>query len=588
MKNVIALFLLGLLTANCYPQKSNRYPYLDFSTFNSCNWSWLDHQDNTELQYNVLSNSTDNGFLQIDYKKKTWSAPGMRFLLSEHVVLPSVQYKHLSVSLPAMNSTNNVLSLKVVGIDKNERIVFGKEDSIAVSPSWKDLSIFWHGGDVKALNIFIEYKGDLDTSQRVNLKKIAIKLDQNNIQNTSENIGKFNRSLKSSKIVQLNSEDFIHLLDNIDDIEGKKVVGLGESAHGSQSIAEAQVLFLKNLITQHNCKLVLLEFPFDLSMLFDLYAQGIAPDTSKELIKGYFKLVMDGGTLMTFLEWLRVFNSKLERKVHIAGIDNAAFLSTPRIPLLDYHLLLLGIKKSADYLEKIYNNQIGEVVQMAKHDSGIQSILGRKGFEYYMNALTDQFNTSESQRFFNRDSNMAKRAVKLDTLFTRPEEIIAILGHVSHLQKINSVGMHYNPTCGRLLTERYGKNYYALDFTFGAGKFNQDSCSSTVRLIEDTLRFVPLHSFEHAALMSKGDFFFYSTKYLAPWMTSSMNILRRSQNRNSFHFANLKLRFDGCIFLRNSAGFSDIERSPFAYSFTFFKQRAAFFKKLLKKEPFKP
>lgn len=575
---ILCLFLLFSLDGEA--QKIKDYYDLEFKDFNECNWDWLSNKNNCIIYRDKFeSGRTRNNVLCLKSDTRSARDLNMGFLLGKSITLPPIKHRSSTISLDIRNNTDSIVSFAVLGIDDEENIVFNKKIRIKKQPSWKKTIITCPSEKVKAIKIYIEYKGNADKGQSIYLKNLDIRLDKKSI--LAMDIDSFNNSnieLNPARITPLDLTDSTHLLNNIKEINGKKIIGLGESAHGSETIADAQFLFLRNLVVQYNCKLILLEIHLDLAMIYDLYVQGLISESS-ETVRAYLMLGVDRAPTMSFLKWLRKYNAETKRKVHVLGIDNSSIGARP-IPLMDYHFELLGKEKAYPYLQKLWKNEIGDVEKISENDTNIKMILGTENYAYYRYMLSSMFRETKKlsrediyQRYLTRDSSMALRVAFLDSLFTKPQEKIAILAHVNHLQKINELTDQQYTRLGKVLKDKYSTNYYALDFTFGSGKFNQDSCSLTVRLIEDSLKVIPKNSFEYAALKTNQKFFFYPSKYLDNNINSSLNIGRLSQNKNHFEFANLKKRFDGYVFLNKSKAFSTVERVPLGYMMRLFSAK---------------
>lgn len=565
---------LLLLALHVNAQTIGTYYNLGFDRLHECSWDWLKGKNRCNITYGHSSKGrADSRFLQLTADNRPgFSQRNMEFMLTKNIILPAIHHQNINISLNIRNSSSHSVSLKVLGIDKNENIVFTKTSEVSQAASWKKATVFASSEKLKAINVYIEYKGDTDTSQIVCLKDLDIALDGKSVSEMYvSNASNGEATLSPLYILPLKTADSMHLLDDIEALKSKKIIGLGECAHGSGSVSDARYLFLKNLVSRHNCKLILLEKSFDISLIFDLYVQGLMPK-STETMKGYLHLFMDAEPLMQFLDWLREYNIGKEKKVHIWGIDNGS-AGTPPVALMDWHLELLGKEKATPYLEKLWKNEFHKVAKMVKKDDSLRLLLGGQNYAYYMYILSDNFSKDRDEWFSGRDSNMARRVVFLDSTFTSPLEKTAILAHSGHLQRINQVGDQSYTMLGALLADKYDTAYYAINFTFGSGKFNQDSCSTQVRLIEDSLTAVPGNSFEYAALKTNQAFFFYPTVHLDDNIISTLGIFRMTQGKNHFKFANLKRRFDGCVFLRRSEPFMNVERVPLGYGMGFFAER---------------
>lgn len=579
------LFLLISIVGNT--QTLTDYYDLTFNAYNECNWDWLILKKNCKI---TKIHKDDTNILLFNYENKLGvNNQAMEFEIGKSIILPKTNDNNLTISLKAKNDSENELFFIVVGIDNSEKILFKKIETLKKTSSWEKIVLTNTLKKVSAINLYFTYKGKAKENQSIGLQDLSINVNEKDISTYNDDVNNDKVKLNSSSVIPLNMEDEEKLLGNIKKIRNKRIIGLGESIHGNEAIANAQYFFLRSLIKQDNCKLVILEMPFDFAMLIDLFVQGLASESSERLVKDYLKLGMDVSPLYNFLNWTRRYNTSAKEKVHVIGIDNSGFIGNIPLPLMDYHLELLGKDNAQIYLQKLSTNQIHNLIDIAEKDSIIKSVLGNKNFSYYKYVLQDEYSKNKEERYLDRDSKMMKRFIFIETLFTNSKQKIAILSHSSHLQKTKHVSDQYHIPLGYLLSKKYGKSYFALNFSFGSGKFTQDSCYSSLRLIEDSLKFIPKNSFENAALKVNHNFFFYPSKQISDDIITTVDVRRNSQNKNHFKFANLKNRFDGYIFIRESKPFENIEKKPFSYSFKFFANKRRMYKKLLvsKKEGLK-
>lgn len=124
--------------------------------------------------------------------------------------------------------------------------------------------------------------------------------------------------------------DTVDLYQNISISEGKKVVALGESVHGSSTIEYYKYELIKKLILENKCRLVLLESPITYTPYWNLLIQGKLPEEKLrktivqwQIMSGNF----NGDQMTDFFLWLREFNLKASEndKVYIAGNVDATF-----------------------------------------------------------------------------------------------------------------------------------------------------------------------------------------------------------------------------------------------------------------------
>jgi len=570
-----------LLTFKLNAQNLGEKYDLNFGNFNECNWDWLVYQRNCKGFLDVNPNNHSSASFKMQYDTQ-FGINDMGFILSKSIILPKTVKKRLTITLTSKSSSIKDFTFKIIAIDKNEEIQFQKELEVKNANKWIESKISIPG-NTKVFNIYIRYIGNRDPKQTIWLKDITVNGDGQTINRNKIDIESQNTKavkLETEKIISLQG-DSVHLLDKIKDLSDKKIIGLGENTHGSATISNARVQLLKNLVSGGHCKLILLEMPVDFALLMDLYIQDRLPSTSEEDLNGYLKLGMDYKIMKGFLKWLKIYNTSAKVKVHLFGIDN--YSAGGKLPLMDYHVALLGLEKSEFYLKKIQENKLNDIIDFSKKDPEIKRLLGEKGYIYYLNTLSGKFNSTLLERFSNRDSLMLKRVEFLDSLFTNNNEKTVILAHAGHLQKIKAIGPEGQfDVLGSLLNKKYGSNYYALDFNFGSGTFNQDSCISNQKYITDTLKNLAKNSFEYAANQTGYNFFLYPAKYLDEDINTTAYIVRNGQNKDHFKFASLRNRFDGYVFLKKSESMTEIEKNPLLYSLRLFDGKRVKFSKILK------
>ena len=572
----LALLIFSRLHANS--QTINNYGFADY---NACSWDWLEYKTKCDITYNKDGDKTL--ILQYDGQIPIGS-PNMKFSLTKKLILPVENYTILKVSMMANNKSSQVLSLKAIGLDKDENIIFNSTAFSKNKSEWEQLSIQTNNRNIKALNIYIKYNGDAKQDQVIKLKDIAVFLDQKNI-STIKGRAEDKAILAASHIVPLNSTGDVLNLTKIEDLKYKKIIALGESTHGSETISQNRFRALQTLIKNYDCKLVILEMPFDLGIFINAYAQGIIPETSESYLTEYLNTAMTRETLIPFLKWLKTYNQTALKKVYILGMDNSS--SFNNLPLLDFHVSLLGKDKAFPYLLKLHNNEADSVLALAEVDTTLQYQLGKVNYTYYKYLLKQKFSRDQADFFTDRDTHMANRVEFLDTLFTEKNQKIAILAHSIHLQKIRETKETYVHVLGSLLTRKYKEKYFAIDFNFGRGTFTQDSCYLNTYTTTDVMKTIPKNSFEYAALKTGCPFFYFPAKYLNENINSTALITRNSQNKDHFVFTNLKRRFDAYIFINEGIAFSNVEKEPLKYQFKLLAKKQKAYAEIFQHPPVK-
>lgn len=536
---------------------------LGFRNINDCNCDWIATQANCAIQ------KLDKG-IRIRYQSNSRSNGPMEYVLTKHVILPEIQYTALKVELIVRNNSDSSVEFSLVCIDENEKVSFEKTAFIAKSAKWLTIPIKDEATRAKAINVIIRYHGDANSLQSVELRRINITLDDQDLSEVlSSNKKMQSFKLQPNKLIAIKPEQKVKIKEYIPNVKRLKIIGMGESTHGSKNIVEERFEFVKDLVQHHRCTMVLLEIPFHDVLLYDLYVQGLIDDSA--LIVGYLKRTFAGYTsYLNMLNWLREYNEKATKKVHVLGIDSRA--SGPLFSFMDYYTATLGSEKSNKYLYEIAKSNIQQVISFSKNDTLLQNKLGPVNYKLLIYFLSDRSFKIPANSYFNRenrDSTMFIRTLGLDSLLLETGDKIATLAHSAHLQKTNLIRADsVVKPLGSYLSDKYRDAYYAINFNIGGGTYVQDSCRSITLLI-DTLKSIPKHSFEYAALQVPYEKFFCTTKNFRNRMHSMAYVNRYSQHKNHFTFASLERRFDAIVFQKRSVAFSDFEVNPWLYQFKF-------------------
>lgn len=538
---------------------------LDFKGFNKCGWDW-----NRKFK-NCARELTETG-LRVHPSGKFHKK--LEFEFAKEVLFPIREVKTMEIKLYARSAPYFPLLFKIVGRNKDEEVSFTQATSFQKEDTVKSIRIDSVPTDTKYIDVSIGGECDSESSAEFLLQRVEIWLNGRNY--TDEPI------LKAELSQNTLLSDFIQPLhpfnSNAWNMYGKKdrtikVIGLGENAHGSKTISETRWVFLKDLIVNHNCTLILTELPVDSALLLDLFVQGASDDTL--LVEGYLKLTYDHTSFLSFLIWLKKYNNQLDRKVHVVGIDNPKLR---RYALMDFYTEVMDSTEVEPYLAKTIKGEFDELLNDTQQNVVLKSKLGDEYFQH-LSSVLKEFRRKLTYVLEERDSLMFVRYLHAQKTFTSGREKIAILAHSAHLQRIErSFGGKPILPLGNFLAKKFKKRYMAINFNFGSGTYVQDSCSIDFRRVRDSLSYVPDNSFEAAAMKTGIDQFIYPTKYLSDDTETTAMIPRIGQNKNFFKYASLKNRFDYIVFSKRSEAFDNIVKNSFEYSNSFWNSKDQKFK----------
>lgn len=500
----------------------------------------------------------------------------MRFNLSKTVILPkNTPQGRCEISVISKDDVNHDFWFMVTGLDENGQVT--DSGSIKInSRRWKENSVKIKLGNTKAIRVNMSYEGDSTSRQQVWIDQILIKAGSRNItqsnyfsDNPNDSL-KIKKSLNKKYLVPLTTENDSTMLSGIKTLRDKKIIGIGECTHGSNTIKKAEYQFIENLITNHLCKLVLLELSIDKTLCWNLYIQGkIPPNYSKVIQDDLRNNFIDHELFMHFLDWLKNYNMHSVSKVYISGVDNPN-PEVKNLYLFNFYLALLGKEKGAYYLKKTADQNYTELTEHSLLDTALQNRLGKKNFECYLSVLRNEMPSHKkaSPFFGDRDISMLKRVNNLINIFVTPSEKAAIMEHSGHLQNMErSVG---DTTLGFHLRKYYKDKYFSISFQVATGTYTQDECTPGAKTIVDTLKPPPLYSFEYAALATGISYFYYPAKYLGNGFLTYCSIPRGARYDDLYKFSPPKKQFDAYVFIKESKPIEKIEPSLLIYGINYF------------------
>ncbi|MDD3901773.1 MAG: erythromycin esterase family protein [Dysgonamonadaceae bacterium] len=387
------------------------------------------------------------------------------------------------------------------------------------------------------------------------------------------------------------------LIGALNDFKNKKIIGLGESIHGSRSIQEEKKNIIEKLCEDKSIKLICFEAGFDMVMNWDLYIHGVLPESYQnrimEEVSGSFS---EAELTVELLNRLRTINRNRQNtdKIHVVGLD----LRRNDYYVFEYFEAYKNIEKSEKFLDDVlmkmdtlsYNQQgfyyakrakgsmdiieegweiIPErkrfyaLIDLLEKNEKLKKLMGEKNFNFFVEAISLNIPT-EKDAFENiaiarkRDEYMWKVLQHAITTYAPNEsDRIIIDAHSMHLSRI------YNPhsithtfaikNLGVYTTESYGNDFHTVTFCVGSGKYKTYNKGS---IGEGRLQ-RPVHgSFEWVAdKVDYGKFYCQNTDF------SSITSLRYIANIaliNQFYPLS-KFRFDGYVYLNESTPCTPIQ-----------------------------
>lgn len=260
--------------------------------------------------------------------------------------------------------------------------------------------------------------------------------------------------------------------------EKKRLIGLGESTHGTSEFTLIRGELFKYLVKNHNYTAFFLEADFNACSRVNRYIHQ-SKDDSKEALLEVRLWPWLTEELLELIEWMRIYNQNHDNILEFIGCDMQLIaddrLELPRI--------LSSNSKYHEYLPKLPN------LDFETKDTSLLISKSQEWSEFsdeFLKAFPNENHlrmTSVSQWFENelskgfkenfRDSCMAMNIA--DYLEERPKVRGIYFAHNGHVGKITNHFPRDMPVlkrAGHFLDERLGNHYFAIALEFNTGSFN--------------------------------------------------------------------------------------------------------------------
>lgn len=102
-------------------------------------------------------------------------------------------------------------------------------------------------------------------------------------------------------------------------IMDKRILALGETIYGTQSLDDISLELIKERVSNHNCKLIALEIPSSLGLYLNRYVKN-----DKRYTLDFYKTYIDGYinfSIIPLLEWVKDYNNSHNNEVTLVGVD---------------------------------------------------------------------------------------------------------------------------------------------------------------------------------------------------------------------------------------------------------------------------
>lgn len=296
---------------------------------------------------------------------------------------------------------------------------------------------------------------------------------------------KFIYPIKTFEPEEKNTEDLL-ILDKF--IGNAKIVGLGESTHGSSEIYKMKDRISRYLINNKKFNVFSLEANMPESYLMNNYIlnnQG----NPKEILKGMYFWIWQTQETLNFIEWMKEYNQNHNSKAYFDGFDlqfqfgalkQIKEIYTKNNLNIEEYKNLVNILKENNRGQRSYKQKqqkiINELLEKTKEKVVyIQDNESKKRFIQNIRIIEQNIQVGNAIK---RDKFMAENIKWIYENYENPKIIVS--AHNFHISKWNKIMM------GNHLNEEFGENYVNFGFAFYNGSYTGSIQKKIQTLIAQT------------------------------------------------------------------------------------------------------
>lgn len=291
--------------------------------------------------------------------------------------------------------------------------------------------------------------------------------------------------------------------------EGVKVVGLGESTHGTREYHAMRRDVFQHLLETYGCHTFILEAAYGSCLKINEYILGKTDTTkAKDVLKYLEFWIYHTDEFETLLQWMHDYNQQApeEEKIHFYGTDmqesvntrdyllaymsrvspseaavyeeQLSFLAEPVDPDIgikeeDTALTLLALEQIADDMEA-YKEKYIQATGRYEYELALECVSALKEHTTLLpmmlanNSLDEETNKQYS---ILRDQYMTNRVERIREMDRA--DMVFVTAHNMHMARevLTNVDSSRGEMMGQLLSEQWGDAYFAIGTAFCEGSF---------------------------------------------------------------------------------------------------------------------
>ncbi len=376
------------------------------------------------------------------------------------------------VTFMGKNEGFDKMQLTFTGYSAQGKLVLADTLHITETEDWDKFTMKIPVKDVSYLHLFLAMHGNRkNVAYTAGLDKIQLTAGGKSLTDYSQRNLYQEFVPDTSEMVKLAFDD-LSSYRQIQLLNTPKVVAVGESLHGSETLSDVAIQLMKNRILYNNCKLVLLEIPFERMLSVNRFVQG---DTRfpLDMIAQSLGIGLFSKKLLDFFVWVKEYNRTAERKVFVLGLDTMStdmFTYQTDMTGYFYHVNKEAMNDSIKQFLSLHfvdsRKAMKEVFPIIKNNADFKRNHDASELKIIEHCWTDWLTrvSGEESYYAHRDSLMYSNIKYMINLLCDSSETVTLYSHLEHACRDKTHAISYYPPrpCGVLLKEDFGRDYYAL------------------------------------------------------------------------------------------------------------------------------
>lgn len=487
---------------------------------------------------NYLNSRIDSTTNPYSLLLETYAKKGIIFCL---IPLPEINKSKIDIKINYKTQDCEALYLKLETIGSCEVVTGIDTFCLNNVDGWATYDVSIYPDNSQLLNLSIEIIGD----------RGRVWIDTMDLYVNGRDIHEFSFSDKE-KDINLKKKDFISLKKaNVELLPflNKKILSIGETIHGTETMNDVGIEVIKNRILTKNCKIVLLEIPLESSFYINRFIDG-DPNFTLEYISTYFENLLYSHSFIDLIEWIKKYNKLTKEKVYFLGFDMNYIQMKGLVDLTDF-FYTLNIGRDVKELKQIcsllieINTPIENILAIFDLNNGFENILNineSKLLRYSL--LKVKENSRTNFRFIQRDTIMYENTNFMINNLLKPDETVTIFCHIGHSNYLDQGRFIF----GYYMKNAYKDQYSCIALVAEAGTFLVSKDSSFFGI--ERLQSSPCNSIEYFLNKLNADSCYLAMENLNCEIFLKIRSIGNFYIDEQFKYVIPKARMDGVIFIK--------------------------------------